>query len=115
MINQPLDILGKRRERMAVADQGILRTRAEVNVARWDIVRRVRIAYWTARGAQEVRDTLQVTVDNFQKVVDYNAKQLSVGAIAEQDLLRVRLEQERLTSPRTYRGDRSRARLQPIC
>ncbi|MBV9772164.1 MAG: TolC family protein, partial [Bryobacterales bacterium] len=34
--------------------------------------------------------------DNFQKVIDYQAAQFSVGAIAEQDLLRVRLEGERL-------------------
>ena len=87
MINQPLDILGKRRERITVADQGIARSRAEYDVARWDIVRRVRIAYWAARGAQEIRDVLKTTADNFQKIVDYNAKQLSVGAIAEQELV----------------------------
>jgi outer membrane protein TolC len=49
-----------------------------------------------SRGAQEIYDVLKTTVDNFQKVVDYHAAQLSVGAIAEQDLLRVRLERERL-------------------
>jgi outer membrane protein, heavy metal efflux system len=96
MINQPLDILGKRRERMTVADQGIARSRADYDVARWDVVRRVRIAYWAARGAQEIRDVLKTTADNFQKIVDYHANQLSVGAIAEQDVLRVRLEQERI-------------------
>ncbi len=96
MINQPLDILGKRRERITVADQGIARSRADYDLARWDVVRRVRIAYWAARGAQEIRDVLKTTADNFQKIVDYHANQLSVGAIAEQDLLRVRLEQERI-------------------
>jgi outer membrane protein, heavy metal efflux system len=96
MINQPLDILGKRRERVAVAEQGIVRTRAEYDVARWDIVRRVRVAYWAARGAQEVRDVLKTTADDFQKIVDYHANQLSAGAIAEQDVLRVKLEQERI-------------------
>ena len=96
MINQPLDILGKRRERMAAADSAIVRTQAEVEVARWDVARRVRIAYWTARGAQEVRNILKTSADEFQRNVDYFANQLSVGAIAEQDLLRVRLEHERL-------------------
>lgn len=96
MINQPLDLLGKRGQRIAVADKGVARTRAEYDLARWDVVRRVRLAYWAARGSQEVREILKTTAANFQKVVDYHAAQLSVGAIPEQDLLRVRLEQERL-------------------
>src|SRR5690242_14927964 len=96
MINQPLDLVGKRGQRMAVADKNVARTRADYEVSRQDIVRRVRLAYWTARGSQEVREILKATAQEFQKVVDYHAAQLSVGAIAEQDLLRVRLERERL-------------------
>ena len=96
MINQPLDLVGKRGQRMAVADKSVARARAEYDLSRQDIVRRVRLAYWTARGSQEVREILKITADNFQKIVDYHSAQLSVGAIAEQDLLRVRLEQERL-------------------
>jgi outer membrane protein TolC len=96
MINQPLELLGKRSRRIAVADKGVVRARAEYELARWEIVRQVRLAYWYARGSQEVRDILKVTADNFQKVVDFHSAQLGAGAIAEQDLLRVRLEQERL-------------------
>ena len=96
MINQPLDLVGKRGQRMAVADKNVARTRAEYDLSRQDIVRRVRLAYWAARGSQEVREILRITADNFQKTVDYHSAQLSVGAIAAQDLLRVRLEQERL-------------------
>jgi len=96
MINQPLDVLGKRKQRIAFASEGVNRTQAEYELARWQVVQRVKLAYWIARGAQEVRDVLKTTLDNFQKVIDYHAAQLSVGAIAEQDLLRVRLEGERL-------------------
>ena len=39
---------------------------------------------------------MKATVDNFQSVVDYHSAQFSVGAIPEQDLLRIRLESERL-------------------
>ena len=49
-----------------------------------------------ARGAQDTRDLLRADVDTFQRIVDYHAAQLSVGAIAEQDVLRTRLEGERL-------------------
>ena len=96
MVNQPLDVLGKRRQRIVLASDGVSRTQAEYELARWQIAHSVKLAYWTARGAQEVREVLKSTVENFQKIIDYHAAQLSAGAIAEQDLLRVRLEGERL-------------------
>ena len=96
MINQPLDILGKRKQRVALAGEGVIRAQAEQQRSRWEVVQRVKLAYWAARGSQEIRDVLKATVDNFQKIVDYNSAQFSAGALAEQDLLRVRLEAERL-------------------
>ncbi|HEY7338613.1 MAG TPA: TolC family protein [Bryobacteraceae bacterium] len=96
MINQPLDVLGKRKQRVALAGEGVNRAQADYDVARWRTVERVKLAYWNARGLQEVRDVLRAAIGSFQKIVDYHAAQLSVGAIAEQDVLRVRLEAERL-------------------
>jgi outer membrane protein, heavy metal efflux system len=96
LINQPLDVLGKRKQRIALAGEGVARSHAEYELARWRVSQRVKLAYWAARGSQEIREVLKTTADNFQKVVDYHSAQLSVGAIAEQDLLRVRLEWERL-------------------
>ena len=96
LINQPLDVLGKRKQRMAFAGEGVNRTQAEYELARWQVTQRVKLAYWSARGSQEIRDVLKTTIENFQKIIDYHSAQLSVGAIAEQDLLRVRLEGERL-------------------
>jgi len=95
-ITQPLDVLGKRRARMAAAGEGVARAEEEYALARIDAVRRVSLAYWAARGAQDTRDLLRADVDTFQRIVDYHAAQLSVGAIAEQDVLRIRLEGERL-------------------
>ena len=96
LINQPLDILGKRKQRIAVADEGISLSRSEYQMARWRVAQRVKFAYWAARGAQETRDSLRSSLENFQKIVDFHSAQLSVGAIPEQDFLRVRLEAERL-------------------
>jgi cobalt-zinc-cadmium efflux system outer membrane protein len=95
-ISQPLDILGKRRERIAAAGEAVNRAGAEYELVQWRVMLGVKLAYWSARGAQEIREVLKTTVANFQRIVDYHAAQLSVGAIAEQDLLRVRLEHERL-------------------
>jgi outer membrane protein TolC len=96
MINQPLDVLGKRKQRIALAGEGVARSRTEYELARWQLLQRVKLAYWAARGAQEIGDVLKATASNFEKVVDYHSAQLSAGSIAEQDLLRVRLEWERL-------------------
>ena len=95
-LTQPLDVLGKRKQRIAVAEEGINRSRAGYELTKRQIVQSVTLSYWDARGAQEKRDLLKATVENFQKIIDYQSAQLSVGAISEQDLLRVRLEGERL-------------------
>jgi cobalt-zinc-cadmium efflux system outer membrane protein len=93
---QPLDILGKRDRRIEAADKGVARTQAELNQARWQVVHDVKLAYWEARGAQQSREVLRNTVDTFRQIIEYHDAQLSVGAIAEQDVLRIRLEGERL-------------------
>jgi len=112
-INQPLDILGKRRERIAAADEAVNRAGADYELAQWQVSQQVKLAYWSARGAQEIREVLRTTVANFQRIVDYHAAQLSAGAIAEQDLLRIRLEHERLGISADLAGiDANRARIE---
>jgi cobalt-zinc-cadmium efflux system outer membrane protein len=93
---QPLDVLGKRSERIDVAERAVSRTEAEYELAQRQVVQTVKLAYWAARGAQENQDLLSATVANFQRIIDYNSAQLSAGAISEQDMLRVQLEGERL-------------------
>jgi cobalt-zinc-cadmium efflux system outer membrane protein len=96
VVTQPLDVLGKRKQRIAVAAEGVNLSQEEYELARRQIVQSVRLSYWLARGAQEKRDLLKATVENFQKIIDYQTAQLNVGAISEQDLMRVKLEGERL-------------------
>ena len=93
---QPLDILGKRKQRIQVAHDAVDSSQAQYELQRRQIAQTVAQAYWAARGAQETRDLLAATVDNFQKIVDHQAAQLRVGAISEQDFLRIRLESEQL-------------------
>ena len=93
---QPLDVMGKRKQRIAAAEGGVNKSQAEYELARLQIIQRVKLAYWAARGVQETRDLLKASVKNFKEIVDYHSARLSVGAISEQDFLRVRLEAERL-------------------
>jgi cobalt-zinc-cadmium efflux system outer membrane protein len=96
LINQQLDILGKRKRRIAVAEEARGFAQTEYQFARRQVAQRVKQAYWAARGAQEVRKAWGSTLQNFQRIIEFHAARLSAGAIAEQDLLRVRLEGERL-------------------
>src|SRR5215469_14103102 len=81
---------------MLAAGEGVVHAQADYEMARWQIVQQVKATYWAALGSQKVRDVLKTTADNFQRIVGYHSAQLSTGAIAEQDFLRVRLEGERL-------------------
>jgi cobalt-zinc-cadmium efflux system outer membrane protein len=81
---------------VAAADSAVTRSGAELELLRRDITLAVKRAYWTARGAQAQRELLQSEVATLQQMVQFHAAQLQVGAIAEQDLLRVRLEAERV-------------------
>jgi outer membrane protein TolC len=113
-LTQPLDVLGKRKQRIAVAEEEVSRTQTGYEQMKLQIVQGVRLAYWEARGAQEKRDLLKATAENFQKIIDYQSAQLSVGAISEQDLLRVQLEGERLkiaTNLAVIEATRSRVQL----
>jgi outer membrane protein TolC len=113
-LTQPLDVLGKRKQRIAVAEEEVSRTQIGYEQMKLQIVQTVRLAYWEARGAQEKLDLLKATVDNFQKIIDYQSAQLRVGAISEQDLLRVQLEGERLkiaTNLAVIEGTRARVLL----
>ena len=96
VVSQPLDVLGKRGPRIDAAAAVVKRTGEELELARRQVAQRVKLAYWAARGAQERRGLLGASVENFKKIVDYHAAQLRVGAIPEQDVLRVRLESEQL-------------------
>ena len=95
-VTWPLDVLGKRGQRIALAEQAVGRTEAELELVRRQVTQDVKLAYWAARGAQERRDLLASTVANFRRILDYHTAQLRVGAIAEQDVLRVTLEGERI-------------------
>ena len=96
MVNQDLDVLGKRPARVAAAERNVAASAADYESAKWRVALRVRQAYWSARGLQEIRDMLRTSADAFQKTVDFHTARFETGAIAEHDLLRVRLEHERL-------------------
>ncbi len=95
-IQQPIETGGKRRRRVEVAALDIKRAELELELARKQIAGRVGLAYWQAAGAQRIRELLNQNVEAFQQIVEYHRVRVQEGAMAEADLLRIRLESERL-------------------
>ena len=94
--SQVFEAPGKRSGRIAVADQVVERSKAQLDSARRDIVLNVRLAYWQAEAAQRVRDLYAENDDYFQQTVNYHQARFNEGKLAEVNLVRVRLERERL-------------------
>jgi cobalt-zinc-cadmium efflux system outer membrane protein len=94
--SQVFEAPGKRSGRIAVADQAVERSKAQVDAMRREIVLNAALAYWDAEAAQMLRDLYGQADDYFRQTVDYHQARFKEGKLAEVDLLRVRLERERI-------------------
>lgn len=95
-LTQMFETAGKRASRVSLAAEGVRRATLERELTERQIAFRVQQAYWLAAGAHEARLLLEENVKNFQRIVEYHEARVKEGAMAEADLLRVRLEGERL-------------------
>ncbi len=95
-LQQTFETAGKRQRRVELADVDLRATRLRLELLRSQISGRVQQAYWIAAGASEVHKLLMASGANFQRIVEYHEIRVRLGAMAEADLLRVRLEKERL-------------------
>lgn len=86
----------RRRGRVAVANQAVERNRAQADIQRRDLIFDVRQAYWKAEAAEKSRDLYADDDSYFQQIVGYHQARFNEGKISEVDLLRVRLERERV-------------------
>lgn len=96
LLSQPLELPGKRAARVAVAESSYRRERLQKELAQRELAYRVKRAYWRALAAERTQDLLRENLEGMQSLVDYHVARVSEGAMAEADLLRVRLERERL-------------------
>lgn len=93
--SQVLETAGKRQRRVELAQHNVQLTQLDHEILAKQIEFRVRLAYWNAAGAQRVLDLLRENQLNLQQATAYHEIQLREGAIAEADVLRVRLEGDR--------------------
>ncbi len=111
-LQQTLEPAGKRGKRVELASQGLRAAELELEVLRTQISRNVRLAYWAAAGAQRMYGLLVENEKNFQQILQYHEARVREGAMAEGDLLRVRLEAERIAlAANNAKLDATRARI----
>jgi len=104
---------GKRARRMGVAEKAIRAAELDYELLRRRIALDVKLAYWSAAGEQAISDLLLQNEANFRKIVDYHQARVNEGAMAEADLLRVRLEADRFAlAANLAQLEASRARIQ---
>jgi cobalt-zinc-cadmium efflux system outer membrane protein len=95
-LQQTFETAGKRGKRVELASQGMRSAELELAVLRRQVAREVSLAYWAAAGMQRVHELLLETEKTFQQIVEYHEIRVREGAMAESDLLRVRLEAGRI-------------------
>ena len=95
-LQQTLEIGGKRDKRVALAESGRQRTDLERSLLRQQITARVSQAYWAALGANRLHALLVQSAVNLRGIVEYHEVRVKEGALAEADLIRVRVEAQRL-------------------
>lgn len=111
-LQQTLESSGKRGKRVELASLGLRNAELELEILRRQVAFRVRYAYWAAAGAQRSHELLTASQKNFQQIVEYHEIRVREGAMAESDLLRVRLESERIMlSANNAKLDAERARV----
>lgn len=104
---------GKRRLRVDVASSVVRFTAAERSVLERRIAGRVSLAYWTAVAAANLMNLLRKDLETYEGIVQYHRERVREGAMAEVDLLRVQLEQDRLAiNARTAEADYDQAVIQ---
>jgi cobalt-zinc-cadmium efflux system outer membrane protein len=95
--SQVLETAGKRGRRIDLGESGVRIAELERELLVRQIITRVKQAYWAAAGAQRVLELLRESQENFRQTVAYHEIRVREGAMAELDLLRVRLEGDRVT------------------
>ena len=112
-ITVPMETGGKRAARTELARGTALRSELERELIERQVVARIKQAYWAAAGAERILRAHLDNVATFRQVIDYHEARVREGAMPEADLLRVRLEGERLElAANAARLEAERARIE---
>jgi outer membrane protein TolC len=112
-LTQTWETASKRSRRTELAQESVRRSQLEREFLERQIALRVRLAYWNALGNARLRQLLEENQKTFQQIVEYHEIRVREGAMAEADLIRVRIESERfLLALNSATLDAQRSRIQ---
>jgi cobalt-zinc-cadmium efflux system outer membrane protein len=97
-VTDTIETGGKRRLRTALAETRTESAELERKALEWRVRRQVAEAWWTALGAAERLDLLEQSRATLAELVRYQQTRLDLGAIGEIELIKVRVEDERLAA-----------------
>ena len=95
-LQQTFETASKRARRVDVATANERRAEIEVMLLKQVIAAKVRAAYWDALGGQQREIVLLQAVGRFSEIVEFHRNRVKEGAMAEADLLRVQLEEQKI-------------------
>ncbi len=95
-VGETLETSGRRAGRIATATQGLEGSRLRAEQVRLEIALHVRQTYWRALAAQFLARLYREDGSYFRQIIAYHEARFHEGKLAEVDLLRVRLEGERV-------------------
>jgi len=95
-LQQRFRTAGKRDKQVAVASAGLIQSQLQRDLLSRRIGFRVKRAYWAAAAAAKQHELLRESAQTFQQIVRFHEDRVREGAMAELDLIRVRLEFQRL-------------------
>jgi cobalt-zinc-cadmium efflux system outer membrane protein len=95
-LQQQFEPGAKRTRRVDAAQAALAVAGHDLASARLAVAAAVKDAYWAAVGAQQTVQLLEATKETFRLIVEYHEIRVREGAMAESDLLRIRLEADRI-------------------
>lgn len=94
--SQELPYPGKRALRASVAEHQIAISSAEKNVAVWDVLTRVKLAYFQLAASQQIISVLQKNQQIAEQIEQASEARYRVGEGAQEDVLRAQLQRTKL-------------------
>lgn len=95
-LQQTFETAARKARRVDLATANQRRTEIELTLQKQSIAMRVRAAYWDAVGAAARKKAIEAALSNFAQLTEFHRIQVKEGAMAEADLLRVELEEQKI-------------------
>jgi outer membrane protein, heavy metal efflux system len=95
-LQQTFETASKRARRIDLAIANQRRAEIELTLQKQIIASKVRAAFWDAAAAWQKEQAIRTALRSFAEITDYHRNQVREGAMAEADLMRVELEEQKI-------------------